>query len=257
MKKILTLAGIATLVALVGLTAVSAIAFAQDGDDGADWPFNMRERIHEAVSKILGITGDEYGVAVDQAREQVLQEAVEEGLLTQDQADRMQERMADGYGPGMMGQGRGGLGGPRSGGFGMMSGRGSMMNGSQISPFDVAAEVLGMPVDDLLTELQAGKTIADVAEAKGVDPQAIADAFVSRHSEWLTEAVADGRITQAQADAMQERAESMIDAMLDQGMPFGGRGGGRGGSGFGGRGFGGPGFGGSCPMIDSDTQNDA
>lgn len=252
MKRILSLVGIAALVALIGLTAISAIAFAQDGDDGTAWPFTLRQRVHEVVAEILGISVDEYDTAVEQAHEQVLEEAVDEGWLTQEQAERMQEQMADGYGPNMigpgaMGENRGGMGGPRGGKFNTMPGRGSMMNGSQISPFDVAAEVLGMPVNDLLTELQSGKTLADVAQEKGVDPQAIADAFLAQHSEWLAEAVADGRLTQAQADDMQERAQSMIDAMLDHAMPFGGRGGARGGFGLDG----------DCPIIEPDDANDA
>lgn len=252
MKRILSLVGIAALVAVVGLAAVSAVAFAQAGDDGTAWPLNLRQRVHETAAELLGIPVDEYDTAIEQAHEQVLEEAVEEGWLTQEQAERMQERMADGYGPNMIGPGamgsnRGGMGGPRGGKFNTMPGRGSMMNGSQISPFDVAAEVLGMPVNDLLTELQGGKTLADVAAEKGVDPQTIADAFLSQHSDWLAEAVADGRLTQAQADDMQERAKSMIDTMLNQAMPFGGRGGARGGFGFDG----------DCPIIDSGNQNDA
>jgi hypothetical protein len=43
----------------------------------------------------------------------------------------------------------------------------------------VAADVLDMLRQDLLVELQSGKTIADVAQAKKVDPLKIVDAFVA------------------------------------------------------------------------------
>ena len=64
----------------------------------------------------------------------------------------------------------------------------------------VAAKVLGMDQTALVAELNTGKTIADVATAKGVALDKIVTAFVQPHIDWLNQAVADGKITQAQAD---------------------------------------------------------
>lgn len=66
----------------------------------------------------------------------------------------------------------------------------------------VAAEELGFSTKDLWLELKAGMTIAGLAEAQGVDPQAIHDAYSVRLAEWLDAAVAKGAISQADADAM-------------------------------------------------------
>jgi hypothetical protein len=178
MKSFWKVVGIAALVAILGVAVVGAMAFAQEPEDGADWPFNFREKLHQAVADVLGITVREYEAAVETARGQVLDEAVTEGWLTQDQADRMRERAEEGFGPGMGGRFHSG---PRGG-----------MMGSGNSFISIAADELGMTVQDLVSELRGGKTIADVAAEKGVDPQAIADAFVAQHTERLNEAVADG-----------------------------------------------------------------
>ena len=80
----------------------------------------------------------------------------------------------------------------------------------------VAAEVIGIEQADLVAELTAGATIADVAAENNVDPQAIVDAYVQPRTDTLDAAVAAGRITQDQADAMLAQMEAMISAKLDQ-----------------------------------------
>jgi hypothetical protein len=88
----------------------------------------------------------------------------------------------------------------------------------------VAAETLGLSEDDLRTQLEEGKTLADVAEAQGVDRQALIDALVS---------AAETRLDEMRAE-LPDRIAELVDATL----PAGGRGdhGGRGGPGMGGRG---------------------
>jgi polyhydroxyalkanoate synthesis regulator phasin len=200
---------------LLGAAVLGTIALAQDGEDGTVWPFDLRQRVHDAIAAALGISADEYDAVVDTARQQVLDDAVSEGVLTEEQAERMSERWAQGVGPGGMGafgRGRGMMG--RQGGFG------GMMAGTEISLLGVAAEELGMTLDELTAALQDGKTIADLAAEKGVEPQVIADAFVAQRAEWLAEAVADGRITQQQADWMLENMQEQVLEHLD--APFAG-----------------------------------
>ena len=69
---------------------------------------------------------------------------------------------------------------------------------------------------DLVAELQAGKTVAEVAEANNVDVQDIVDAFLAPRAEFIAQAVADGKITQADADAMQARMQAMVTAKTTQ-----------------------------------------
>jgi hypothetical protein len=73
--------------------------------------------------------------------------------------------------------------------------------GPQNSMVAVAAKVLGMDQTALIAELNAGKTIADVAKAKNVALDKIVNAFVDARAQALKAAVDAKRITQAQADA--------------------------------------------------------
>jgi len=212
MKKLYKIVGIAMLVAILGAAAVGAVVFAQDAEEGADWPFDFQARFREAIAGILGISVNEYDAAVETAQGQALDEAVTEGWLTEDQAQQMQERMAEGLGPGM-----------RGGGFGpMRGGRGGLMGGHENSLIDVAAEALDLSVQDLLTELQDGKSIADVAGEKGVDVQTIADAHLAQLTETLNQAVADGQLTQARADWMLAQAAEQVQERLTEPFEFNG-----------------------------------
>jgi hypothetical protein len=57
-----------------------------------------------------------------------------------------------------------------------------------------------MSLTDLLSELQDEKSIADVAADQRVDPQAIVSSYLAALRDDMDEAVAEGRITQNQAD---------------------------------------------------------
>ncbi len=219
MKRLWKIGGIAALAAILGLVAVGAVAYAQD-DDGSTLPFDFGQRFKEALSSILGISVEEYDAAVDQAQDQVVDDAVTEGWLTEDQAEVMQWRMDQAPGLGMRGMGRG------MPGFGM---HGMFGLGDNLT--SVAADELGISLTDLLTALQDGKSIADVAEEQGVDPEAIVNAYLDQLAEDLNEAVADGKITQKQADYQLEQVRERVTDQLDNTWTYGP-------GGFGGRGHG-------------------
>ena len=211
MRRFWKIAGIAAVVAVVAMMALGAVALAQETEDQDSWPFQFKERLHEAIAGILGVTVDEYESAVDSATDQVLDEAVTEGWLTQDQADRMRERAEDGW---LDGFGRG----MRPGGHGR---RGGMpgLDGTHSSLLTIAAEQLGTTVEDLITQLQDGNTIAGLAEEAGVDTQDIADAYLENLSGKLDEAVANERLTQEQADSMLEQAAEQVQERIEATWP--------------------------------------
>lgn len=90
--------------------------------------------------------------------------------------------------------------------------RGQGMSGGLIG---VAADKLGITRQDLLVELQGGKTIADIAKAKGVDVTVIVNAFVSSQSVRLDTLVQNGAITQAQADDAKESMRTHITVLVN------------------------------------------
>ena len=67
---------------------------------------------------------------------------------------------------------------------------------------DVTADVAGISVQDVATELRAGKTFAQVAAAHGKTAGDLVNAFLAKRQGALKQAVADDRLTQAVADTM-------------------------------------------------------
>ena len=146
--------------------------------------------------------------AEDRIRD-ALEGLVDDGSITAEQADEVATTLGDaGIG------GRGGHGGPGGSGAGL----------------SVAAETLGLSEDDLRTALEADDaTLASVAAEQGVAVEDLTAALVQAAQERLDEAVADGRLTQEEADERAADLESRI-AELVESTDLGDRGG------FGGRG---------------------
>lgn len=96
------------------------------------------------------------------------------------------------------------------------TGAGPRMGGPQASLVSVAADKLGMTQADLVAQLRANKTIADVAAEKNVAPAVIVDAFIAPRVVQLNAAVAAGTLTQAQADAMIAAMRTNVTAQLSQ-----------------------------------------
>ncbi|HEU5084843.1 MAG TPA: hypothetical protein VFU14_15995 [Acidimicrobiales bacterium] len=118
---------------------------------------------------------------------------------------------------------------------------------------DALTDVLGLDADEIRNRMADGQSLADIAEAEGVDTQAVVDAIVAEHQERLDAAVDAGHLTEEQAaeraDDLAEHAADMVERtpMLDGEGPHGmGRGMGRhgGGQGVGPMGSGGMGAGG-------------
>ena len=117
---------------------------------------------------------------------------------------------------------------PHAEGWGIGRGMGDLVE------LEAAAKALGMTADELKTQLWGGKTLADLAEEKGVDladvQAAVQAAQEAALRENIEQAVADGTITQEHADWL---LEGLDKGFLTDGFGFGhGMGGG-----FHGRGF--------------------
>ena len=104
-----------------------------------------------------------------------------------------------GYGPGMMGRG------------GMM-GRWSQGSTGQYGPMHeymvgAMAQALGLTDEELDAELAAGKTMWQVAEAKGLGLEEFQTLMLDARKDAFTKMVADGVLTQEQADWMLSRMQ--------------------------------------------------
>ena len=127
------------------------------------------------------------------------------------------------------------------GGYGMM---GSGWNMHQ-AMLEATAKALGLTADQLTAEFQAGKTLPEIAKEHNVELAAVQKALADARKAALDKAVADGWLTQKQADLMLDHMEDMWQSFGESGFgPGWGRGRGMMGPGWGrGRGMMGWGYG--------------
>ena len=83
-------------------------------------------------------------------------------------------------------------------------------------PTEVAA-ALGVSADDLKKELQLGKTIAQVAQAKGISTDTIAAALKQKINDAADKAVKDGKVTQDQATKIKSGLDRMVQNIVQRG----------------------------------------
>jgi hypothetical protein len=149
----------------------------------------------ESLAEALGITVEELQAAYEKAFTTAIEQALDEGLLTQEQADNLLSGDRFGH------RGRGGF-----------RGFGGDMN-------EHLAEALGISVAELeAAQAQARDTVsaeaveagtitqdqADLMTARGAISAYVEEAMTMAYGEAVEQAVADGVITQAQADLLLE-----------------------------------------------------
>lgn len=130
---------------------------------------------------------------------------VDDGTLTQDQADAVANTLADSdalRGPGGRGHGPGAIG----------------------HLLDDAASALGVTEDELRADLAAGSTLAEVAEAGGMTAGDLVADLVAAATASVEEKVAAGDLTQERADEILTGLEARITEMVSSDRPMGGRG---------------------------------
>jgi polyhydroxyalkanoate synthesis regulator phasin len=216
MKRLLMIAA-AVAVLVLAAVAVGGVATSADEGDGPIGTFL------EKLADKLGVTEDELKTAIDEARSETIDEAVAEGRLTEEQAERLREGSFPFRGPP--------LHGPR-----------------HLHLMEAAAEVLGMPQDELMEQLRDGNSLAEVAEAKDMSVEDFKAALLDEIQARLGELVAEGDLTQEQADRMFENIQENIDSMVNAEGCRDGFGGPRWGPG----GFGGLRFG---PSFDDEAES--
>ncbi|HEY5155789.1 MAG TPA: hypothetical protein VIJ47_13695 [Acidimicrobiales bacterium] len=80
---------------------------------------------------------------------------------------------------------------------------------------ETAATTIGIPADELRADLKAGQSVAEVATAKGVDPQTVVDAWVKGADAKIDQAVTDGKLTQAQADKAKAKVPTIAGKLVN------------------------------------------
>lgn len=205
-------------ISVAGLTVLAGggIAFAATQSS----PSAERKALLDNAAKRLNVSPDDLSAALQGAFEDRLDKAVADGRLTKEQADRIKARIkADGGIP--LGGPLGGPGeqhfrhGPGGPGFGF----GHHGPGHSV---DAAAKYLSLSESELHDQLESGKSLADVAKAKGKDVDGLKQAIVDAAKADLDKAVADKELTGAQRDQMVKDLESHVDDLVN-GKPAAGK----------------------------------
>ena len=158
------------------------------------------------LAEALGISVEELQAAQQQAYSAALDQAVENGDLTAEEADLIRAQQA---------------------------------LKASIDPEALQAEALGMSVEELQAARDAGTSMSDILTEQGLTSAEYRTALQAAYEAAVQQAVSDGVITQEQADLVLSSGMRVLPGM----EPFGRDGGhgGRGGHG-GPEGFGGPGM---------------
>lgn len=80
--------------------------------------------------------------------------------------------------------------------------------------FATIAEQLGLTSEELVAQLEGGKTLAQVAAENSVSTEQLSGAMESGMQDGLAQAVADGVLTQEQADLMFQNMDGQYEWMI-------------------------------------------
>ncbi|HEX4979657.1 MAG TPA: hypothetical protein VFV35_06295 [Acidimicrobiales bacterium] len=93
-----------------------------------------------------------------------------------------------------------------------------------VDPLDDAATALGIPAQELRDELASGASIASIAEERGKNLDEVKAAMVADATARIDQALANGRLTEAQAAELEENLADKVDRLVQQeGLPLRGR----------------------------------
>jgi hypothetical protein len=170
-------------------------------------PSQESQAVIDDAAKKLGIPSSKLSDALKQALLDRVDAAVAAGRITKSEGDALKQRINSDDFPLFPGPGRG-L--ERHGFFGNL---------------DAAASYLGLTEDQLRSELDGGKTLAQVAQAHGKTAEGLVDALVNAARQHLDAAVAAGRLTQSEADQMlsglRDRITNLVNGRFPQRPAFG------------------------------------
>ncbi len=83
---------------------------------------------------------------------------------------------------------------------------------------EAISDLLGLTPEEIRTEREAGKTLAEIANEQGITDEALIEAIVAGQEEAIEQALAEGTITQEQADWLIAKAEAMAPFQISN--PF-------------------------------------
>jgi len=175
------------VVILTGVVAGAAFAGSTKADQSKGGA--LYDSFVSKLAANLGLEQDKVSAALDATKKQVLDEAVQQGKLTQERADKI----AADKGIGLRG-------------FGFKQGKERMFN-DRVFKIDGFAIILGMTNEQLKAEFKSGKKIEQIVTEHGMTMDQFNQKMLEFKKEAIAKSVADGKITQEQADKMLQKLD--------------------------------------------------
>jgi len=188
---------------VIGAAGVAAIAggSAAIAASGSSSPSQESQAIINDAAGRLGITPTKLSDALKQALLDRIDAAVAAGRITKAEGDALKQKINSSDFP-LIGGGHRDFG--HFGFFGKL---------------DAAAMYLGLTEAQLHSELESGKTLAQIAKDHGKTADGLVNALVGAAKQKLDAAVQAGRLTQAQADQMLNDLRSRVTDLVNGKMP--------------------------------------
>jgi polyhydroxyalkanoate synthesis regulator phasin len=196
-RRKVTLAAAAASIALLvaGLGAAGAIAGSRMLSSNED----SKAVIDDAAAQ-LGVEPEALSAALKQGLKNRIDDAVDDGRLTEEQAEGLKERIDASEYPGL---------GP----FG--HGRHHFWLGlGRFELLEEAASYLGTTEAELREQLE-DKTLAEIAEEQGKTSQGLVNQLVATQTKRIDEAVDAGRIADERATELKEELAERMQALVD------------------------------------------
>ena len=169
-------------------------------------PQQESQTVLNDAAKELGVSPSDLSAALKSALEKRIDAAVAAGRLTKEQGDELKKHIESGDIPLL--------------GFPMFGhGPGVFEHHELFGGLDAAATYLGLSDDALRTQLESGKTLAEIANAKSKSVDGLVDALAADAKKHLDEEVSEGDLTKEQAAQMLSRLEEGIRALVNGEQP--------------------------------------
>jgi polyhydroxyalkanoate synthesis regulator phasin len=212
-KLKVVVAAVAGFVVAVALGAAGALgAAAVLSDDGET----------RLVNEDVRIEPDDPADSLTKAFEFLVDEAVEAGRLTEEEGQRLKERLDESGFPSVLpDRGKLPFGDPN---FDFFDLPGFGVFGAAVD-LDAAASYLGLSSSELHEELADGKSLAEIAREQDKSVDGLVQELVEVAEERIDEAVADGRLSEERATRLRQGLEDRIRDRVDdewrlRGFPF-------------------------------------
>jgi hypothetical protein len=192
--------GLLVIVAGVFLLAAGVLIVHGAGAQGGDGE-RRGDRLVAETAERLGVSPEELTAAMTESQVEIIDEAVAEGRLAEEQAAKLKERIAE-YGPlsvvGMRHRGGGK----------------AFCHGARLVA-GAAADVLGKEPAEVAEAVKSGESLAEQAEAQGMSVVDFKAALLDAIKTTLLAKVDEGTITQEQADRIFAGIEERIDRIVN------------------------------------------